>query len=519
MKKLPIGIQSFEKIRENPGEYYYVDKSSFVKELCLQGGGYYFLSRPRRFGKSLFLDTLRQAFLGKKEYFKGLFLENNWDWNTSYPVIRISFGSGVFRSLEELKEAQEEILVRNCRDNGVSLPEAPSLRGKFLDLIEKLHKTTQQPVVVLVDEYDKPILDCIENKELAVKIREELKNLYSVFKDADAHLKFVFITGVSKFSKVSLFSGLNNLNDITLDARYSHICGYTHDEVEEVFQDQMISVNREKFRAWYNGYAWLGEKVYNPFDVLLFFDKKEFQPYWFETATPTFLIQLMGKQQYFVPSMEDIVLGRELIGSLDVDMIYVENLLFQTGYLTIKEKMPGEGMIRFRMGYPNLEVKYSLTNYFLNYLVQDYRKKEIIRSSLYTCFEQENPEAMKDLFQSFFASIPHDWYRKNQLAGYEGYYASIFYCYFAASGFDVKAEDATSHGRMDMSVFYKDTVYIFEFKVIENSTKGSAMEQLHKKQYHRKYAKEGTCIYLIAVEFSEKERNIKNFTVEKPAIP
>ncbi|TWI71589.1 PD-(D/E)XK nuclease superfamily protein [Desulfobotulus alkaliphilus] len=509
MKKLPIGIQSFEIIRSEP--HYYVDKTLFIKKL-MDTGKYYFLSRPRRFGKSLFLDTLRQAFLGKKEYFKGLFLENNWDWNTVHPVIRISFGSGVFRSMEELRTKIDSILT-DIKNEFLIEYEKNAVNDRLMEAIVKISRKTGLNVVILVDEYDKPILDCIENKELAIKIREELKNLYSVFKDADAHLKFVFITGVSKFSKVSLFSGLNNLNDITIDSRYSALCGYTHDDVEEVFKDQMISVDKEKFRAWYNGYAWLGEKVYNPFDVLLFFDKKEFQPYWFETATPTFLIQLMGKQQYFVPSMEDIVLGRELIGSLDVDMIYVENLLFQTGYLTIKEKMPGEGMIRFRMGYPNLEVKYSLTNYFLNYLVQDYRKKENIRSNLYTCFEQEKPEAMEDIFQSFFASIPHDWYRKNQLAGYEGYYASIFYCYFAASGFDVKAEDATGHGRMDMSVFYKDTVYIFEFKVIENSTKGRAMEQLHGKQYHRKYAKEGTVIYLIAVEFSKEDRNIKNFEV------
>jgi hypothetical protein len=479
----------------------------------METGKYYFLSRPRRFGKSLFLDTLRQAFLGKKEYFKDLYLEKNWNWESPHPVLHISFGSGVFRSLEELKIKIESILMDIRNAFGTDY-EKTSANDRLMEAIVKISEKTGKKVVVLVDEYDKPILDCIENRELATEIREELKNLYSVFKDADAHLKFVFITGVSKFSKVSLFSGLNNLNDITLDPRYSTLCGYTHEEVEEVFEDQMLSVDREKFKAWYNGYAWLGEKVYNPFDVLLFFDKKEFQPYWFETATPTFLVRLMGKQQYFVPAMEEMVLGRELIGSFDVDEIYVENLLFQTGYLTIKEKLPGEGLVRFRMGYPNLEVKYSLTNYFLHYLVQDYRKKEILRSRLYTCFEEGKPEDLKPLFQSFFASIPHDWYRKNQMAGYEGYYASIFYCYFAASGFQVKAEDATNLGRMDMSVFYGNAVYIFEFKVIENSAEERAMEQLLKKQYHQKYEKPGTTLFLIAVEFSKEDRNIRNFELK-----
>ena len=284
-KKLPIGIQSFEKIRSD--DFYYVDKTPFVKRLVEEGGGYYFLSRPRRFGKSLFLDTIKQAFLGRRELFEGLYLEKHWDWSAKHPVIHISFGAGVVRSLEELRITIEEILREHEEIYHLKLT-YPSFRGQFMELIKKLYGEYKASVVVLIDEYDKPILDNLHRKEIAVEIREELKNLYSVFKEADPYLKLVFITGVSKFSKVSLFSGLNNLKDITLHPGYATICGYTQEEFEKVFSDRLEGVDLERVRLWYNGYSWLGEPVYNPFDILLFLDSKIYRPYWFETGTPTF---------------------------------------------------------------------------------------------------------------------------------------------------------------------------------------------------------------------------------------
>ncbi|WP_077198185.1 AAA family ATPase [Thermosipho affectus] len=215
MKRLPIGIQSFAKLREDKG-FYYVDKTRFIKMLSEETSGYFFLSRPRRFGKSLFLDTLRQAFLGKKELFKGLYLEKNWDWSKKYPVIYISFGAGVHKTEEELRETQDMILRKHAEGYDIKLEEK-SIKNRFIELIEKVYKKEKEKVVILVDEYDKPILDNIEEKEIAKEMRESLKNFYSVIKDADEYIKFVFITGVTKFSKASIFSGLNNLNDITLD--------------------------------------------------------------------------------------------------------------------------------------------------------------------------------------------------------------------------------------------------------------------------------------------------------------
>ncbi|WP_157627924.1 ATP-binding protein, partial [Thermodesulfatator autotrophicus] len=316
-KKLPVGIQSFEKIRTE--NYYYVDKTPFVKKL-VDEGEYYFLSRPRRFGKSLFLDTLRQAFLGKKELFQGLFLENNWDWDTSFPVFYISFGAGVVRSLEDLRNNIQALLIDWKNLFHISY-EKTGYNNQFFEAIQKVVEKTGQKAVVLIDEYDKPILDNIERPEVAIEIRENLKNFYSVLKDADPYLKFCFITGVTKFSKVSLFSGLNNLKDITIHPEYATICGYTQEEFKKVFADRLTGLDLEEVRLWYNGYSWLGEPVYNPFDILLFLDLREFRPFWFETGTPTFLIKLLIEKKYFIPELENLEVGEELIEAFDINYI------------------------------------------------------------------------------------------------------------------------------------------------------------------------------------------------------
>jgi hypothetical protein len=361
MKLLPIGIQTFEKIRNS--NYYYVDKTMFVKKL--ENGGYYFLSRPRRFGKSLFLDTLKEAFSGNKELFKGLYLYDNWNWEKRYPIIKISFASGNIRTSDILLDLMTSQVNRISEKEQINLKEKrPS--QMFLELIEKLYEKYNQQVVVLIDEYDKPILDAIENIEIARENREILKDFYSVLKDADPYLKLVFLTGVSRFSKVSIFSGLNQLNDITIDPSFATVCGYTQSELESVFEDRLKDFDKEKIKEWYNGYNWLGESVYNPFDILLLFDKKMFKPYWFEAETPTFLIKMIVENQYYLPKLEKLEVGDEILSNLDVDNIRVENLLFQLGYLTIKEFLEEDGV--YILSYPNLEVRKGLNNAFLFYL-------------------------------------------------------------------------------------------------------------------------------------------------------
>ena len=511
---LPIGIQGFAKLREEG--CYYVDKTPYALRL-IREGGHYFLSRPRRFGKSLFLDTLKELFEGNRELFKGLAAETQWDWTKKYPVIRISLGDGVLQSRAELEQRIQAILRTNREILGLPRPaDWPEVdtAGNLSHLIAQAHRSTGQRAVVLIDEYDKPILDNITDAPTATAMREGLKNLYSVLKGADEHLKFVFLTGVSKFSKVSLFSGLNNLKDITLDARYSAICGYTDEDVDTVFAPELPGLDREQIRRWYNGYNWLGTSVYNPFDLLLFFDQHKFKPYWFETGTPTFLIQLLAERQFFTPNLSRVVAHEKLLSTFDVDHIPVEALMFQAGYLTIDSVWEIPGQMELTLKYPNLEVQASLNDSLLQHLSGGLAIPGPHISRLYRLLAARDLAGLKDLFHAFFAGIPNDWYRKNQLAQFEGYYASIFYSYFAALGLDIRLEDTTNHGRIDMAVLFNNEVLLFEFKVVELTPQGKALQQIKDRGYAEKYRARGEPIHLIGVEFSKDSRNVVGFEVE-----
>lgn len=509
-KKLPIGIQTFSIIREE--DCYYADKTGIAVDL-IESGKYYFLSRPRRFGKSLLVDTLKELFEGNEKLFQGLQAEKRWDWGRKYPVISISFGEGVLKSKEELQQRIGEILEDNQIRLDVSCTHE-SFAGYLSQIIREAHKKYGERVVVLVDEYDKPILDNITNREVATDMREGLKNIYSVLKGLDTHLRFVLITGVSKFSKVSLFSGINNLQDITLDERYSSVCGYTNHDVDTVFAPELFDFNREEIREWYNGYNWLGEGVYNPFDLLLLFSKRKFGNYWFETGTPTFLVKLLSERQQFTPELEKMVAPENLLSTFDVDHIPIEALMFQAGYLTIDhvDYLPGFTQVSLR--YPNREVRASLNGVLLQQLMQSDAQYGKNAYRLYGLLKENNLAGLKDLFHAFFAGIPNDWYRNSPIAQYEGYDASIFYSHFAALGLDILLEDITNQGRIDMTILFNANVYIFEFKVVELSPKGKALAQIKNKGYADKYRNRNEPIHLIGVEFSKKKRNIVGFDVE-----
>ncbi|MCX8085113.1 MAG: ATP-binding protein [Calditerrivibrio sp.] len=512
MKKLPIGIQSFEEIRKD--SYYYVDKTLFVDKLVNEGK-YYFLSRPRRFGKSLFLDTLKQTFLGKKELFEGLYLCDKWDWGVSYPVVHIDFGGGVAKDESDLLRWIVQQMEFNYLQLGLNFSYSEDVRYLFNKLIIEAHKKYNQKVVVLIDEYDKPILDRLDNKDEAVRIREVLKNFYSVIKPLDAYVKFVFITGVSKFSKVSLFSGLNQLNDITLDEGYGTICGYTEGELNSVFEKELIGEDIDAIRSWYNGYSFLGESVYNPFDILLYLSKRKFHPYWFETGTPTFLIKLLVEKGFDMSKLEKLVAMDSLIGSFDVDFIEPENLLFQTGYLTIKgyEQIP-TGSIYY-LGYPNKEVKVSLNRYITGYLTQRQVESGRLYNELYDLFKRGDVGRIEGVIRALFSSIPYEWYRSNEISSYEGYYASVVYSFLSGAGFDMVAEDYTSKGRIDLTIMYDNRCYIIEFKVLELDGGGSALSQIKSKGYASKYVGRFDEIYLVGMSFSREEKNLIEFEWEK----
>jgi len=510
-KKLPIGIQTFREIREE--DYYYVDKTGIAHQLVSEGK-YYFLSRPRRFGKSLFLDTLAELFAGNEPLFRGLQVHDKWDWSRRCPVIRISFAGGVLDSRLALDECIAELLSDNELALGVR-GEHASIAGRFGELIRLAAEKHGERIVVLIDEYDKPILDNLARPEVARAMRDGLRNLYSVIKGQDAHIRFAMLTGVSKFSKVSLFSGLNNLNDITLDGRYSAICGYTDEDVDTVFAPELAGLDRDEIRTWYNGYNWAGTSVYNPFDLLLLFQKREFQPYWFETGTPTFLIDLLTRRQAFTPELGQLVAMETLLSSFDVEQMPVEALMFQTGYLTIDSLLRMGARIEYTLKYPNLEVQASLNGALLQGLTGDPSLPGRQTGQLYRLLRANDFPGLQALFTAFFASIPHDWYRNNPIAQYEGYYASVFYSHFAALGLDIRLEDVTNHGRIDMTVLFNGHVYLFEFKVVELVPEGRALEQIRERGYADKYRARGEPIHLVGVEFSRDSRSVVGFEVEQ----
>ncbi|MEJ5173561.1 MAG: AAA family ATPase, partial [Hydrogenothermaceae bacterium] len=331
----------------------------------------------------------------------------------------------------------------------------------------------------------------------------------------DAYLKFVMLTGVSKFSKVSLFSGLNQLRDITLSQEYSTICGYTQSEFETVFADLLKGESLEEIKSWYNGYSWLGESVYNPFDILLYLQEKKFHPYWFETGTPTFLIKLLIKKRFYIPQMNELTASEDLIGSFDVDAIEPENLLFQTGYLTIKNYEDIPTGYLYYLTYPNKEVKISLNNYITKYLTQRGFEAVRLTTKLYIGLREGKVEILRDTLKSLFASIPYEWYRSNEISNYEGYYASVVYSFLAGAGFDMIAEDYTSKGRIDLTIMYEGRCYIIEFKVVELEPEGKALNQLKEKRYADKYVGKFKDIYLVGIEFSKDKKDLVGFEWER----
>ena len=356
-RRLPIGIQTFRELRER--DCYYVDKTAYLVRLADEGK-HYFLSRPRRFGKSLFLDTLKEAFEGNEPLFEGLAVHGDWDWSVRHPVLRLSFGSGTLRGASDLPADVADQLEAMESDAGVAAGPAGAPE-RLRRLIRTLHERARRRVVVLVDDYDKPILDALDAPDLARANRDFLCGLYGVVKDCDAHVHFTFFTGVGKFATGSLFSGLNNLIDITRDPRYSSICGYTDADLESTFAAELPGLDRGEIRSWYGGYGWRGEeKVYNPFDVLWLFRNRRFDVRWFDTAVPVFLSDMLIERGVDLATLDDTICDGHLLSSFDVDDIVLETLLFQTGCLAITGTEDLGGMVFYRLGYPNRAVRRGL---------------------------------------------------------------------------------------------------------------------------------------------------------------
>ena len=511
LKKLPIGIQTFSEIIKK--DYLYIDKTDIAYDLITKESKYIFLSRPRRFGKSLFLDTLHNIFQGNKTLFEGLNIYDKWDWEVKYPVIKIDF-FGDLRSPEALKKHIGWILRSNQKSLGVECYDINDIGLCLKELIELSYEKYNQQVVVLIDEYDKAILDNLDQMEIAKENREIIKGLYTVLKASDPFLKFVFLTGVSKFSKASIFSGLNMLEDISLNKHYGNICGYTQNDVQTTFLPYLQGVDLEKVKRWYNGYNFLKDDVYNPFDLLLFI-KNEFlfDNYWFVTGTPTFLIKLIEKNNYFLPKLSNLVVDKKLIDSFDIENIDIEVILYQAGYLTIdKMIIDRRDRISYKLKLPNMEVKNSLNDILIDFMTKQKIEKLQHQDNLYDALCDEQIEDFKTSLISMFASIPYNNYTKNNILHYEGYYASVIYIYLQSLGIDIIGEDVTNKGRIDLTLKIINLIYIIEFKM---GDKYNALEQIKTKDYSRKYLNENKDIYLVGIHFDEDERNISKFEWEK----
>ena len=507
--KLPLGIQTFRTIREDG--HYYVDKTADIGRL-LERGSRYFLSRPRRFGKSLLVDTIKELFEGSEELFRGLAVHDRWDWSERHPVVKLDFAAGDFSSTERLEAAVLARLETECEEAGIGVRHDLAA-SRLAALLRGLRERNGgRRVVVLVDEYDKPILDNLNSPEVASSNRDFLSGLYGTFKALDAEIRFVLLTGVSKFSKVNLFSGLNNLNDITLDPRFATICGYTDAELDAVFAPELEGLDRGMIREWYNGYSWLGEPVYNPYDVLLLLDKRDFGPYWFETGTPTFMLDLLARRGIASFALEGMDADESLLSAFDVERIEPEALLFQTGYLTISDVERHDGLRLYRLGYPNREVRQSLQRTLLGFL-RDRRPGPRRWMTFIRALRARDLKGVESQLRAFFASIPHEWHTRNELARYEGYYASVFYSFLSGTGLEVRAEESVAAGRLDVAVLLDEAAYIFELKVDERASAKAALDQLRARGYAEKYRQEGRPVCLVGIHFSEESRNIVEFGV------
>jgi hypothetical protein len=505
MKKLPIGIQTFRKlIKEN---YLYVDKTKDIYNLILQGSEYFFISRPRRFGKSLLVSTLKEIFSGNKDLFKGLWIYDKIEWE-KYPVITIDFTKINYETPQKLDDSLKRFLDDIAEDLGFVLDERKNYKESFLELIKKL--STKGRVVVLIDEYDKPIIEFVDNQDTAKQNRDILKAFYEVLKAADEYLKFVFITGVSKFSKVSIFSGLNNLNDITLDEHFSTMLGYTHEEFLYYFKERLGNDRIADIKRWYNGYSWDGKNfLYNPLSILLYFDKGKFGNFWFSTGTPSFLIKSIKDHKLDVKRIEDYETNKFFFDSFDIERINVFSLLFQTGYLTVKEiKDVSPTQSIYRLSYPNEEVKES----FLQYLAADFTGKypDELGYLIYKLQESitgADLDHFFEIFKSIFASVPYDIFIDDR----EAYYHTIVYLVLKLMGINIAVEVETNIGRIDAVFETGDHVFLLEFKI---GKAAAALAQIKKNKYYEKYLSLSKKIKILGVGFDMEQRNIGDYRVE-----
>ncbi len=513
-KTYPIGIQNFESLRND--NYFYVDKTKLIYQLA-RSGRYYFLSRPRRFGKSLLISTLEAYFEGKKELFKGLAIENlEKDW-IKYPILHLDLNIEKYNSPDSLDK-----ILNNKLEYWESIygtrPSETSFSLRFAGIVRRAYEQTGQRVAILVDEYDKPMLQSIGNEELQRSFRDTLKPFYGVLKSMDGCIKFALLTGVTKFGKISVFSDLNNLNDISMDERYIEICGITEKEIHENLEDELHELARrqkmtydevcKELKECYDGYHFVEDSIglYNPFSLLNTFDKMKFGSYWFETGTPTYLVELLKQNHYSLQRIAHEETDADVLNSIDSASQNPVPVIYQSGYLTIKGYDRRFGM--YRLGFPNREVEEGFIKFLLPYYANVDKIESPFQISKFVHeVEQGDYDAFFRRLQSFFADTPYELVRDLEL-----HYQNVLFIVFKLIGFYVKAEYHTSEGRIDLILQTDQFVYIMEFKL--DGTAEEAIKQINDKHYAQAFNADKRKLYKIGINFSNKTRNIERWIVE-----
>ena len=513
MKKLPIGISTFSELIEK--DYIYVDKTRDIYEM-INTGKSFFLSRPRRFGKSLLVSTLGDLFEGKKELFKGFYIYDKWKWKEKHPVIYLDFGTRPYDSAEKLKNSLISFTDRIARDFSLELFEN-DLSSRFDELISEIHKKLNKKVVILIDEYDRAIVKNLSNPQVLNSNKAVLQTFYGALKAADKHIEFLFVTGVSKFTGTSLFSDFNSPDDITLDYKYSSICGYTQEELEREFSEWIDKTSKSFncpeetlltwIKKWYNGYSWDGKvRVYNPLSILNLFSKQRFANYWYRTATPSFLKDKIIAKNNLEPLLDEFNVFAEMLDSSDPLNLGEISLLFQTGYLTIKKAEIKEGMDFYTLAIPNNEVKKSLfENLLKEYTDKNLEEIQTMKMEIANQLKSNDKIGLEENISYLLANIPYKIHGKD-----ENYYHSIFLVWLHTMGFNIEAIHVTNIGEIDSVINIEEKTIVVEIKYSKSEKEEDldkaikkAFTQIHERKYFEKYLKRKN-VQLLAIAFNRK---------------
>lgn len=510
----PIGIQTFEKLRKD--DFVYVDKTALIHKMVREGN-YYFLSRPRRFGKSLLISTLKAYFEGKRELFQGLAMEElEQEWRV-HPVLHLDLNSEKYDLAESLDNILESNLVKWEKLYGAE-PSERSFSLRFAGIISRACEKTGERVVILVDEYDKPLLQAISNKPLQDDYRSTLQAFYGVLKSMDGCIKFALLTGVTKFGKVSVFSDLNNLMDMSMDHRYTDICGITEKELHQYFKDDIQKLAdqegttydgmSELLREHYDGYHFVPgtDGIYNPFSLLNVLAKQRLDSYWFETGTPTYLVELLKKNDYALEEIDNTIVGIESLSGIDAADTDPIPVIYQSGYLTIKDFNPR--FQSYTLGYPNREVEEGFTKFLLPHYTASRGTRSVFEIQNFVReVESGDIDGFFTRLRSFFSDTTYEVIRLQEL-----HYSNVLYIVFKLLGFYTQVEYHTSNGRIDLILQTPDYIYVMEFKL--NGTAEEALAQINEKGYALPFEKDPRTLYKIGINFSAETRNIDRWMVE-----